>query len=79
MRKALQASVFTLVLSISAYAGDMQFGITDTPPQQPTASTTQSTTTTVEAQDSTTTTDGDMQCPLAETVLSAMGSLLAVL
>ncbi len=37
MRKTLQVLVLTLAVSASAYAGDMQFPVTDPPPQSATA------------------------------------------
>ncbi|MCA1594368.1 MAG: hypothetical protein LC754_17430 [Acidobacteria bacterium] len=45
MRKTLQASVLALVMSVSAYAGEMQFPVTGTPPPQSPPPSTQQTST----------------------------------
>ena len=34
MRKSIRVSLLVMVMAVSAYAGDMQCGVTDTPPPQ---------------------------------------------
>jgi hypothetical protein len=67
MRKAIQVSVLALALSISAYAGEMQCGVTD-PPPPPTTSAVQEPTT-----------DGEMECGLTEIALTLLNNLLPIL
>ena len=35
MRKSIRVSLLVMVMAVSAYAGDMQCGVTGTPPPQP--------------------------------------------
>jgi len=72
MRKTIQASVLALLLSVSAYAGEMQCGAAP-PPPPPSAPAAQ-----VVA-----TIDGEIQTGVAdsltETVLTLLGNVLALI
>jgi hypothetical protein len=67
MRKTLQVLALTLAASASAYAGDMQFPVTDPTPQSSTTTTQQPTT------------DGDMQNGVTDNLIQTALDLLAVL
>ena len=75
MRKTLQVLALTLAVSASAYAGDMQFPVTDPPPQSSTA--VQAPTTDSTAQ--TTATDGIIQTGAAASLTQIALTVLAVL
>lgn len=66
MRKTLQVLALTLTVSAPAYAGDMQFPVTDPPPQSVTA---------IQAP----TTSGNMQNDVASSMTQIALNLLAVL
>jgi hypothetical protein len=67
MRKTLQVLALTLAVSASAYAGEMQFPVTDPPPQSSATATQQPTT------------DGNMQNDAAANLTQIALDLLAVL
>jgi hypothetical protein len=76
MRKSIQASVLVLALAVSTYAGDMQCGVTDTPPPPPASAVQEQPT----AEDISipTTTDGDIHTGAELTFVEVMLNLLAL-
>jgi hypothetical protein len=78
MGKAIRASVVVLLLACSAYAGDIQNGVTGTPPP-PTASATQQQAGGVVPNDAQGDMQNDVTDSLAETVLNVLTSVLAIL
>lgn len=74
MRKTLQVLALTLAVSASAYAGEMQFPVTD-PPPKPSANATQEPMTAVQEP----TTSGNMQNDATDSLTQIALELLAVL
>jgi hypothetical protein len=76
MRKSIQASLLMLALAVSSYAGDMQCGVTDTPPPPP-ASAVQEQPTAGEIS-TPLTTDGDLHTGAELTFVEVLLNLLAL-
>jgi hypothetical protein len=77
LKLSLSATVLTLALSLSAFAGDMQCGVTSQAPAQPTSMTAGETQTTVVSTSGTSVEAATLN-PVTETALSLMQSLLSL-
>jgi hypothetical protein len=78
MGKVIRASVVILLLACPAYAGDIQNGVTGTPPP-PTGSATQQQAGGVIPNDAQSDVQNDVTDCLAETVLNVLTSVLTIL